>query len=94
MAGVILNGKVGFIGRKNRFIIPPKFDAVKDLQSFSQGLAVVCVNGKYGFINKRGEFVIEPVYEWADNFRDNLLASVKQGGKYELTNHISFILTK
>lgn len=94
MAGVILNGKVGFIDRKNRFIIPPKFDAVKDLQSFSQGLAVVCVNGKYDFINKRGEFVIEPVYEWADNFRDNLLASVKQGGKYELTNHISFILTK
>lgn len=82
LAGVILNGKVGFIDRKNRFIIPPKFDAVKDLQSFSQGLAVVCVNGKYGFINKRGDFVIEPIYEWADNFRDNLLASVKQGGKY------------
>ena len=32
---------------------------------------------KFGFINK-GEFVIEPQFDYADNFRDNMLATIKQ----------------
>lgn len=82
LSGVLLNGKVGFIDKQNRFIIKPQFDETMDLYGFSHGLAAVCINGKYGFINKEGQVVIEPIYEWADNFKDNLLASVKQEGKF------------
>lgn len=82
LSGVVLNGKVGFIDKQNRFIIKPQFCETKELHGFSHGLAAVCIDGKYGFINKQGQVVIEPIYEWADNFRDNLLASVKQDGKF------------
>lgn len=82
LSGVVLNGRMGFIDRHNRFLIPPRFEETEELHGFSQGLAAIRIGGKYGFINKRGEIVIEPIYEWADNFRDNLLASVKMDGKF------------
>ena len=36
--------------------------------------------------NKKGEFVIEPQFDYADNFRDNMLATIKQDGKFGAIN--------
>ena len=81
LAGVQLNGRVGFIDRYNRFIIEPQFEPVDKLEGFSRGLAVVKKDGMYGFIDKSGRFVIPPKFEWAENFEENDLAAVKMDGK-------------
>lgn len=86
LAAVQLHGRVGFIDSLNRFVIEPKFEPVKHLDGFSLGLAAVKLNGKYGFIDKKGNFVIKPVYDYAENFRDNMLATVKQDGKVGAIN--------
>lgn len=86
LAAVVLDGKVGYIDMKNRFVIEPKFDNIEDLHNFNLGLAAVKMNGKYGFINKQGTFVIEPQFEYAESFRDNLLATIKQDGKFGAIN--------
>jgi len=82
LAAVELNGKVGFIDKYNRFILPPQFEPVNKLEGFTYGLSVVKVDGKYGFIDKKGNFIIPPTYDYAENFDDNLLATVKLGNKY------------
>lgn len=84
IAGVQLNGRVGYIDIHNRFVVVPRFDANDDLTGFSQGLSAVKKGGKYGFINKAGEFVIEPQFDKADNFDEKLVAVVKKGGKVGL----------
>lgn len=81
LAGVQLNGRVGFIDRYNRFIIEPQFEPVDKLDGFSRGLAAVKKDGMYGFIDKTGRFVIPPKFEWAENFEENDLAAVKMDGK-------------
>lgn len=86
LAGVQLNGKVGFIDPLNRFIIPPRFEPSKHLAGFNIGLAAVKQDDKYGFINKKGEFIIQPTFEYAENFKDNLLATVKMDGKFGAIN--------
>lgn len=82
LAAVEINGKVGFIDRLNRFVIPPVFDPMDDLAGFRYGLAVVKKDGKFGFINKKGEFVINPIYDDAENFGNDYLAVVKRGKKF------------
>lgn len=84
MAGVQLNGRVGYIDIHNRFVIPPLFDADDDLKGFSQGLSAVKKGGKYGFINKVGDFIIEPQFDKAENFDEKLVAVVKKSGKVGL----------
>lgn len=82
LAAVELNGKVGFIDRSNRFIIPPVFESSEDLDGFHYGLAAVKKDGKYGFINKKGEFVIAPSFDGAEGFGDDYLAVIKVGKKF------------
>lgn len=84
IAGVQLNGRVGYIDIHNRFVIEPQFDADDDLLGFSQGLSAVKKGGKYGYINKAGEFVIEPQFDKAENFDEKLVAVVKKGSKVGL----------
>lgn len=82
LAGVDFGGKVGFIDKNNRFVIPPQYEPVNCLRGFNYGLAAVKKNGKYGFINKLGEFVIPPIFDYADNFDEHLLATVKIGKRF------------
>lgn len=82
LAAVELGGKVGFIDRLNRFIIPPVFEPTDDLKGFRYGLAAVKKDGKYGFIDKQGAFVIAPRFDEAENFGDDYLAVVKMGKKF------------
>ena len=54
LARVSLNGKLGFIDKTGKEVIPIKYD---DAWGFSEGLAFVELNGKLFYINKRGECV-------------------------------------
>lgn len=82
LVGVEINGKVGFVDVRNRFVIYPQFQPVNKLVGFKFGLAAVKKNGKYGFVNKKGEFVIEPTFDYAENYDDDMLATVKMGKKF------------
>lgn len=57
---VKVEGKVGYMNRKQELIIPPQFE--HGLR-FRQGLAIVTMNGKQGLINHQGEFVLPAVYD-------------------------------
>lgn len=82
LAAVEINGKVGFIDRMNRFIIPPIFEPMDDLAGFKYGLAAVKKNGKYGYIDKEGHFVFPPVFDDAENFGNDYMAAVKIGKNF------------
>lgn len=86
LAMVTVAGKTGFIDMYNRFIIPPTFDKMDDLDGFHQGLAAVCKNGKWGFIDKTGKTIIPFEYDDADAFTDEMIAAVKQNGKWGAIN--------
>lgn len=91
LAGVELGGLVGFIDINNRFIIEPQFEPVDKLTGFSLGMAAVKIGSKFGYVNKKGEIVISPIFDEASNFKANMLATVKQGGKYgaiDLNGHL------
>ncbi len=45
------NGRWGFIDGSQHWVIPPKFEEVKD---FKNGKAPAKLNGRWGFINKQG----------------------------------------
>ena len=86
LAMVSVAGKTGFIDMYNRFIIPPIYDKMDDLDGFHQGLAAVSKNGKWGYIDKQGKVVIPFEYEDADAFTDDMVAAVKQNGKWGAIN--------
>lgn len=91
LAGVEIGGQVGFIDINNRFIIEPQFEPMDDLAGFSLGMAAVKIGSKFGYINKKGEVVISPIFDKANNFKENMLATVKQNGKYgaiDLNGHL------
>lgn len=82
VAAVLLNNKIGFIDRQNRFIINPQFEKTDKLSEFNCGLAAVKQGEKFGFIDKSGKMRIPATFEWAESFKDNMLASVKMDGKF------------
>lgn len=48
------NGRWGFINENQEWVIPARFEDVKE---FKNGKAPAKLNGKWGFINKRGEWL-------------------------------------
>ena len=91
---VELNGKYGFINKKGKIIIPPKFDWYA-WDGFKGGLASVFLNRKYGFINKKGELVIPFKFTRAFSFSEGLaIVSLgeffnrKWGGGYQQKRRI------
>ena len=82
LAAVEVNGKVGYIDRKNRFIILPRFEPHKFLHGFQNGLSPFIKDGKFGFADKRGEVLIPAQFEEVEPFLDNHIAFVKLRGKY------------
>ena len=51
------NGKVGFIDKAGKQVIPPRY---QNAGPFSEGLAAVMIKGKYGYIDRSGKMVIPP----------------------------------
>lgn len=82
LAGVEINGKVGYIDKKNRFVIAPQFEPMEKLQGFKYGLSAVKTGGKFGFIDKLGHIVIPAIFDYAENFDKDYLAVVKMKGKF------------
>jgi hypothetical protein len=69
LVSVEQNGKVGFIDKAGKQVIPPRYDNV---QPFSEGLAAVRIKGKYGYIDRSGKMVIPPQFTDAEPFSEGL----------------------
>jgi hypothetical protein len=63
------NRKWGFIDAKGIEIVPPIYDEV---ESFSEGLALVKNGSLYGFIDKTGTEVVPPIYNDSKSFKEGL----------------------
>jgi hypothetical protein len=79
LARVVKGGKVGFIDKSGKFVIPPTLSSA---YSFSEGLAVVIdKKGKYSFIDKQGNRTIPGEFDAATSFVLGL-AHVRTGIDY------------
>jgi hypothetical protein len=87
----IENGKMGFVDRQGKKVIPAQFDFVNE---FSLGTAVFCMGcsfdkkkneehpvlkgGTYGMINKKGEILINNIFNGSDAKSWKRIDSLKQ----------------
>lgn len=60
LLAVKLDGKWGFINRKDEVVIPFQFD---DVHRFSEGLAFARVDKKWGWIDTSGNWVVQPTFD-------------------------------
>jgi hypothetical protein len=65
LAGVFLNGRMGFIDLKGKLVIPCNY---KSVGAFHNGLTWFKEDKKYGFINKKGEVIIPATFEEVGDF--------------------------
>jgi hypothetical protein len=72
--------KKGYIDRRGRFVIPPRFDEARFFAS--NGLAAVKKNVKWGFIDQWGGFVSPPRFGEVQGFSSNGLAAVEEDGRW------------
>ena len=75
------------VGKKKKYktgdvVIPFKYD---DVETFSEGLAIVKLKNEYGFVDKSGKLVVPLKYGTADSFSKGL-AVVELNGKYGYIN--------
>lgn len=76
LAKIGQNGKVGFISKTGKVVIPQIFS---DALCFRDGLAPVVINKGCGFINQTGKIVIDPFFENVAGFSEGLAAVQSQG---------------
>jgi pimeloyl-ACP methyl ester carboxylesterase len=67
-----INEKWGFINKKGKVVIKPKYDMASD---FSEGLSVVKVGNLWGYIDNTDKFIIKPKFHIANNFHEGLAAA-------------------
>jgi len=95
------NGKLGFIDKTGKVVIPFQFEInpmyMEGLMpghifKFSEGLAPMASKDKFGYINKSGKWAIKPQFTQAWEFVDGL-AVVTRGGnlKKESPGHYEII---
>jgi len=97
-AGVVEDGKIGYINRKGEYVIKPRFPYYSTwktpfgrrynpfFSSFSEGVAPVMTEKlKWGYIDKKGEFVIKPKFDLAGQFTEGF-AKVAVGDKLGYIN--------
>jgi len=82
LARIERKGKVGFIDKKGKLVIPTNFEQAG---YFSNGLAPFRKNKKWGYINKSGKIIIEPIYDMVFPFVNDK-AKVKKNGLIGLIN--------
>lgn len=79
---VLQGGKWGFIDRRGRIAIPPRFDRA---EGFSEGLASVQEGGTLGYVDAAGRMVLVPSYEPAATIHRSFAsgrAAVRQGARH------------
>ena len=57
---VVQNRKYGYMNRRGKIVIEPKFDYA---WSFSEGLAGIVIDRKGGYIDPKGNIVIQPQFD-------------------------------
>lgn len=86
LAVVVTDGKLGYIDKAGKFVIPAKFDVPVPFTrsmhkfEFSNNLAPVFVNGFFAYANLGGSLLIPPLFEEVLPFSEGL-AVVKIKGK-------------
>jgi WG containing repeat len=73
------NGKLGYIDRTGKIVIPAKFDRID--QDFSEGLAAVSIGEKWGYTDPIGKVVIPLKFDQTRSFHEGL-GAVKIGDKW------------
>jgi hypothetical protein len=81
-------GKIGFIDKEGKMVIPFRYQAAKN---FSEGVAAVKYKDKWGYIDKAGNEVLPFVYEEARAFNGGL-APVIIGNKWSVINRNGDVL--
>jgi WG containing repeat len=100
LAGVVINGKYGFINNQGELVIPARFDVRRELRHpelligagrFKEGLASVAVDRSYGYINKQGTFVVQPRFFTAQEFSEGLAFVVEMSEINKVVNKAGWI---
>jgi hypothetical protein len=88
LAGIWINGKVGFINRAGEIVIKNQFDDISNryMETRIKNILGVKLNDKWGYINTSGDFVIEPKFEFGYSFDGNGFACVKIDEKWGWIN--------
>ncbi|MBD0371962.1 MAG: WG repeat-containing protein [Pyrinomonadaceae bacterium] len=70
-----------YIDRTGEVALVPRLDDQTDfqLESFSDGLALVRVNNKWGYIDHSGRLVIPPKFLWASDFHEGMAWVITEG---------------
>jgi hypothetical protein len=66
------NGKWGFVGADNQWVVKPKYDAAKP---FSEGMAPIKVKQNWGFLGESGKIAIKPTFLQVFPFSEGLAAA-------------------
>ena len=66
--------KCGLVDLSQNYIVPPKYDYVREI--FFEGLMLVVKDGKYGAINSTGDLVIPCYYKILNNCSEGLLCAI------------------
>lgn len=90
LAGVLKNGKWGFIDKGGIEIIPTQYDSISD---FHKGVCLVKRNALYGFIDKNGEEVIPIIYHNVTEF-DHGLSRVRLNNLYGFINQLGQVVVE
>src|SRR5438128_2596805 len=61
----VAGGKVGFIDRSGREVLPPQFGNAGDAARFREGLANAATPAGSGYVDVTGRFAVPAVYWWA-----------------------------
>jgi hypothetical protein len=69
LAGVIIDGKFGYVDKSGKVIIKPKFDYVS---YFSEDFAKVYIDYKMGFIDRSGKPISQIIFNDAGDFKEGL----------------------
>lgn len=78
------DGKIGFINRQGKEVIPPRYDDVRG--GFMEGLTRIQVDDLWGFMDRSGRVVVSPVYDDNDEFSEGL-ARVRSKKKWGFVDH-------
>jgi WG containing repeat len=76
------NGKLGYIDRTGKIVVPAKFDRIDE--DFSEGLAAISIGKKWGYIDPMGKIVIPLKFDQTTSFHEGLAGvSIAKNGSDE-----------